>query len=58
MALGDALLSNSQYADALKAFEAAAVNDPKSPLPHRRLARVFVARAGSDPAQLLSVCRK
>jgi tetratricopeptide (TPR) repeat protein len=55
VALGDALLSDSQYADALKAYEAAAANDPKSPLPHRRLARVAVARAGSDPAQY-AVC--
>ena len=55
VALGDALLSDSQYAEALKAFEAAAANDPKSPLPHRRLARVSVARAGSDPAQY-AVC--
>ena len=54
-ALGDALLSDNQYADALKAYEAAAANDPKSPLPHRRLARVAVARAGSDLAQY-AVC--
>ena len=51
VALGDALLSDSQFADALNAFEVASRNDPKSPLPHRRLARVLAARAGSDTAQ-------
>jgi len=48
VALGDAFLADNQYAEAYKAFEAAAENDPKSPLPHRRLARVMAARAGSD----------
>ena len=51
VALGDALLGDSQFAEALTAFEGAAKNDPKSPLPHRRLARVLAARAGSDPTQ-------
>ena len=51
VALGDALLADSQFADAVAAFENAAKNDPKSPLPHRRLARVLVARAGSDIAK-------
>ncbi len=51
VALGDALLGDSQFAEALTAFESAAKNDPKSPLPHRRLARVLVARAGSDTTQ-------
>ncbi len=51
VALGDALLADGQFADALSAFETAAKNDPKSPLPHRRLARVLAARAGSDITQ-------
>ena len=57
VSLGDALLSDSQFADALSAFETAARNDPKSPLPHRRLARVLAARAGGDTAQY-ALCLK
>lgn len=53
VALGDALLADNMYTDAYRAFEAAAENDPKSPLPHRRLARVMAARAGSDPKQYI-----
>ena len=51
VALGDALMADSQFADAIAAFESATKNDSKSPLPHRRLARIFAARAGSDLAQ-------
>ncbi len=58
VALGDALLQDSQFADALAAFEVAARNDPKSPLPHRRLARVLAARAGSDTAQYAACLRQ
>lgn len=58
VALGDALLQDSQFADALAAFDIAARNDPKSPLPHRRLARVLAARAGSDTAQYAACLRQ
>lgn len=51
VALGDVLMGDSQFAEAISAFESAAKNDPKSPLPHRRLARVLAARAGSDITQ-------
>ena len=51
VALADALLADNQYTEALSAYETAAKNDPNSPLPHRRLARVYAGRAAADPAQ-------
>lgn len=51
VALGDLLLADSQFGDAIAAYQAAIKNDAKSPLPHRRLARAFCARAAADPTQ-------
>lgn len=51
IALGDALMNDNQYADALDAYTSAQKSDPHSPLPHRRLARVLLLRAAADPAQ-------
>lgn len=51
VALADALLADSQYAEALRGYEEATKIDPKSPLPHRRLARVYAERAGGDSTQ-------
>lgn len=51
IALGDALMLDNQYADALESYAAAQKADPRSPLPHRRLARVMLLRSASDPAQ-------
>lgn len=51
VALGDALLADNQYDAALATYRTAERADPKSPLPHRRLARVFAARAASNPTQ-------
>ncbi|MCW3096109.1 MAG: Cytochrome c biosis factor, partial [Chthonomonadaceae bacterium] len=51
IALGDALMLDNQYADALDTYAAAQKADPRSPLPHRRLARVFLLRAAADPTQ-------
>jgi tetratricopeptide (TPR) repeat protein len=51
IALGDALMLDNQYADALDTYTAAQKADPRSPLPHRRLARVFLMRAAADPTQ-------
>lgn len=51
VALGDALLTDNQFAEAINTYTSAAKNDPKSPLPHRRLARAYAGRAGSDITQ-------
>jgi len=51
IALGDALMSDNQYADALDAYMTAQKAEPRSPLPHRRLARVYLLRSSSDPTQ-------
>jgi tetratricopeptide (TPR) repeat protein len=51
VALADALLADNQYAEAMTGYQTAAAADPNSPLPHRRLARVYAGRAGTDPAQ-------
>jgi tetratricopeptide (TPR) repeat protein len=51
VALADALLADNQFAEALTAYLAAAKSDPNSPLPHRRLARVYAGRAAADPTQ-------
>ncbi len=48
VALGDALFADNQYAQAISAYEGAAKNDPRSSLPHRRMARVHAAKAASD----------
>ena len=42
-------MADNQFAEALKAYAEAAKSDPKSPLPHRRLARALAGRAASDP---------
>ncbi len=54
VALGNALLSEQQFAEAVNAYQKAAKNAPKSPLPHRRLARAFLGRAGGDSKQYTS----
>ena len=51
IALGDALMLDNQYADALDTYATAQKTDPRSPLPHRRLGRVLLLRASADPAQ-------
>lgn len=51
ISLGDALMADNQYAEALETYTAAQKADPRSPLPHRRLARVLLLRASSDPSQ-------
>ncbi len=51
IALGDALMLDNQYAEALDAYITAQKTDAHSPLPHRRLARVLLLRASADPAQ-------
>ncbi len=51
IALGDALMLDNQYADALEAYQTAQKTDTHSPLPHRRLARVLLLRASSDMSQ-------
>lgn len=51
IALGDALMLDNQYADALDAYATAQKADPRSPLPHRRLARVLLLRSSADPTQ-------
>lgn len=48
VALGDTLLADNQYTQAIAAYEAAAKNDPRSSLPYRRLGRVHAAKASSD----------
>jgi tetratricopeptide (TPR) repeat protein len=49
VALGDAEISDNRYADALKTYREAAQRDPKSPLPHRRMAIMLAQTASSDP---------
>jgi len=49
VALGDAQYSDNAYAAALKTFQSAAQRDPKSPLPHRRLAVLLAETAPSFP---------
>jgi tetratricopeptide (TPR) repeat protein len=51
IALGDALMLDNQYPEALEAYAAAQKADVRSPLPHRRLARVLLLRASADPTQ-------
>jgi tetratricopeptide (TPR) repeat protein len=51
IALGDALMLDNQYAEALDSYAAAQKTDPRSPLPHRRLGRVLLLRASADPTQ-------
>jgi tetratricopeptide (TPR) repeat protein len=51
IALGDALMTDNQYADAMDTYTAAQMADPRSPLPHRRLARALLMRASADPTQ-------
>ncbi|HLJ54588.1 MAG TPA: hypothetical protein VKT77_06065, partial [Chthonomonadaceae bacterium] len=51
IALGDALLAQNHFLQAVDSYTAASKIDPKSPLPHRRMARAFAARAGTDPDQ-------
>ncbi len=51
VALGDVLLVENHFVQALDAYSAASKNDPKSPLPHRRIARALAARAGTDTDQ-------
>jgi Tfp pilus assembly protein PilF len=51
VALGDVLLADNQFTQAVAAYEAAAKMDARSSLPHRRLARVYVSKAASDPKQ-------
>lgn len=50
VALGDAYLADNRYPDALAIYTDSAKKEPKSPLPHRRLARAYAARAATDPA--------
>jgi tetratricopeptide (TPR) repeat protein len=51
VALADALLADNQFAAAIDAYQAATRIDAHSPLPHRRLARVYFGRADSDLTQ-------
>ena len=51
VALGDALLAQNHFLQALEAYGAASKSDTKSPLPHRRIARALAVRAGTDPDQ-------
>ena len=51
VALGDALLAAGQYQESVSAYQEAARVQERSPLPHRRLARAFAARANVDTAQ-------
>ena len=51
IALGDAYLADSQFAEAQTAYDTAALNDAKSPTPHRRLARIYASRAAGDAVQ-------
>jgi len=51
ISLGDALMIDNQYPDALDSYMTAQKADPRSPLPHRRLARVYLLRSSSAPAQ-------
>ena len=58
VALGDALLADNQYASAISAYEGAAKNDPRSSLPHRRLARVHAAKASSDTKEYTAALKE
>lgn len=51
VALGDALLADNQFTEAETAYQAAIKSDPKSPLPHRRMARALAITATADPAR-------
>ena len=51
VALGDALLNENHFVQALDAYSAASKSDPKSPLPHRRMARALAAKAATDTDQ-------
>jgi tetratricopeptide (TPR) repeat protein len=51
VSLGDALMADNQFAEAMTVYATAAKTDPKSPLPHRRLARALAGRAASDVKQ-------
>ncbi len=51
VALGNAFLASQQFPEAVNAYLKAAKNAPKSPLPHRRLARAYLGRAGGDSKQ-------
>ncbi len=54
IALGDSLMLDNQYADAMDSYSAAQKADPRSPLPHRRLARALLIRAAADPNQYVA----
>ncbi len=51
ISLGDALMLENQYAEAMETYQSAQKTDPHSPLPHRRLARVLLLHASADTAQ-------
>lgn len=51
VSLGDALLKTGKFSEAVSVYEASVKSDPKSPLPHRRLARAFAGRAESELTQ-------
>ncbi len=51
VALGDVLLASNHFLQALEAYSAASKSDPKSPLPHRRMARALAARTATDTDQ-------
>jgi len=48
VALGDVMLADNHFVQAVEAYTAASKSDPKSPLPHRRMARAMAARTATD----------
>ena len=48
---GDALLKTGKFPEAVEVYESAVKSDPKSPLPHRRLARAFAGKAETEAGQ-------